>query len=724
MDVDYEKFLHLLDGKQFLLHHCLKSSETFLILENPQQANRLNNAIPGLKLSETKSRPTVEEALVLSPYLDYKESRVETVLQCFSDLYTLFAGSDSGIVISFTPASQDHVLSVKHKIEHELSRKEVKLTVPLDGPGSGSVQNDLYYDSDERRVLSSMLEMLNSSLMNNGTAYNVIIVVTSPSPEILHYIRSKLFISESFKLGQRNLEKIYAVVPRFNSTPFSMQRAALMLSFSDSIPRKSAIETSFLTGEGTLSLGTYMDKGILETSKPAAIPMQNLNLGLMITGLPGAGKSFAAMGIMEKALLSSRPLSMVLAPTDEWNDFGEKLSMKIIRLYDKGSRINFFRCSAEINIERFYENLAMLMASASAAGPYRGPMEKCLLAAFRGVYSKTHNPDPLLVYEAIENAIVERHAKRTNTGIKYTKHGENIMAALQSLRLMLFKRPFAYADGLEFGELLRKGVVFDLSLVSNAMKPFFYALILNQAYSFADSFDTCGDNKLRMMLCVEEAQLIFDSENESAASLDLRQRIQDFRKKGICLSIITHSVTDIDVSIRRLCQNKLYFRQSADAVKLAVADLVFSEEMKEAVADKLKTLEQRVCAASYVISISGVKQPANPVFLKTEVLSLPRNTTLPLSNGEAETPTFIKMVDEREEPLKSCKARIFYVGEEVFSGETDGNGVLRIEGLLLEKKYRLVLPGEKKKDVRCLTILGGITQTIRLEQAASGKSSA
>jgi hypothetical protein len=154
----------------------------------------------------------------------------------------------------------------------------------------------------------------------------------------------------------------------------------------------------------------------------------------------------------------------------------------------------------------------MLIASASNAGPYKNSLEKALLAAFHKVYKLVKDPDPQEVYEAIEEAIIEQHGKRTNVGVKYTKHGENTMAALENLRLMLSRPEFAQRNGIDFSKLVKSGVVFDLSEVSNNMKTFFYALILNQVYNIADTFAEDGDDKLRLLIVLEEAQLAFGDE--------------------------------------------------------------------------------------------------------------------------------------------------------------------------------------------------------------------
>ncbi|MCL5008275.1 MAG: hypothetical protein M1156_00070 [Candidatus Marsarchaeota archaeon] len=441
---------------------------------------------------------------------------------------------------------------------------------------------------------------------------------------------------------------------------------------------------------------------------------QNLNLGLILAGLPGTGKSFAAMGILRQSFIGEKPMSIVISPTEEWNGFGKTAGMEVVRIYDHNVRLNFLKCEDGVNKEKFYENLAMLMASASGAGPYREPMEKCLLAAFRRVYSLCTDPDPLYVYEEIENAVIDRHAKRTAAGVKYTKHGENIMAGLENLRQMLFKPQFAYQGGMNFRQLLEKGVVFDLSPVSNTMKPFFYALILNQAYGFADTFDVHGDQSLRMFICIEEAQLIFDNEEQSAANRDLKQRIQDFRKRGVCLAMLTHSANDIEISIRRLCQTKLYFRQSTESARYAAADLLFGQDVNDDIIDSLKKLRQQTCIASYMTIKNGSKEPSSSVFIRPLLVNISDAYKPDEIKAYAAPATGIRILSREGVGLHNT-IEVFYAGEKIYKGVPDSEGRVCIEGLLKDKRYKVAMYGAKKKDTRFFDAYGGTDNVITVD---------
>lgn len=703
-----------------MMVYDLKNRSTLLVIQDQNIKEKIEAVMTGAVLEALENYTKMENPIILLPFTNYStnlRNGVELV-QTFQDLYQVLQKSDSFITLSFVPCELNYLKSIKKKVEHELSGKEIRITRLLNSEligKSASTQSELYYGSDERQMLLSMLNSINESMLQNGMSYRVSIAVSRPLIPIMQYLKSRVHILESFKSRAHDLPSVFTESFNIPSMPFSINHCSTLLCFSDTIKRKALLPTNFSGSFGEIALGTYVKSSVFDTGEPVFMPLQCLNLGLIVAGLPGTGKSYAAMNILNQIMSSKKPPALVISPTEEWNNIGESLDMEIIDVYHCNFHINFFKCNYLASKEKFYENLAMLMASASCAGPYQGPMEKCLLAAFRKVYSVTNDPDPSDVYYAIQDAVIERHAKRSNTGIKYTKHGENIIAALENLRQMLFKPQFAYPGGIDFIEILKKGAVFDLSSVSNSMKPFFYAMILNQTYSFADSIDVSNDDKLRMFICIEEAQLIFDNIEQSAASLDLRQRIQDFRKKGICLAILTHSVNDISVGIRRLCQTKLYFRQSTDSVKYAANDLVFKQELYDNIVDRLKTLEQRICAASYMAMSGSSKEPASPVFLKSKELCMPykisSKTTL---INLVKTVTNICVINKEEKPIPCIMAEIQYVGEKVFSGITDKEGMLFVEGLFPEKTYRLLVFGEKKRDTRLFHILGSTKNVIKL----------
>lgn len=719
-DLNTRQFLDSLLGRPFILCHDLMRRETQLIFE--KRENAIDCGRTSIELERIDLDVQERQFKLLTFYsMPSKQGEDDGLAHPFTDVYSVLGDLRARLFITFMPASGAMIQRMKDDVEGRLSRMDIRSTKQagrgLFG-GGATTHSDLYYDSDDRRLLSSMLGMLNDVTLSNCASYRVGIIIERNqfADVLMRYIKLKALVMDECDVKMEQFGDVFRTINQRNFIPFSYAAASSLVDVSERVRRIGTVSTRIQETSGDIAIGTYLDNAVGSTKESVALDQRAFNLGTLITGLPGTGKSTTAMSIVKQIAEKERPRLVVISPNEEWNGFGRAKGLEIINPYTSDVRINFFGCCSDINIAQFYENLAMLMASASNAGPYRNSIEKCLLAAFPKIYGTTRNPDPQTVYEQIEEEIIEQHAKRTNTSVRYTKHGENVRAALEDLRLILMKPQFAYRDGVDFGEIMRKGVIFDLSSVSNKMKPLFYALILNQVYSISDTLDLHGDSELRLLICIEEAQLIFGSEELSAATLDLGQRIQNFRKKGIALLLVTHNATSINLDIRRLCQNKLYFRQSSDVARYAANDLMFEEAIYSKVIDKLKTLEQFTCALTY-FNVSGKRKvPESTIFVQT----------LPYFCEESEqkkqrrkrksmlTAMSIKLIGPLGLPLENSRIELYYLGEKLFSGLTDSSGTVRFENALRGRRYRAVVIGEKRRYDRAFEIEGSESAEIRL----------
>lgn len=717
-------FLDSLLGLQFMLYHEFSTGNTFLITDKENLVDRVESTMLGFKADRMVDKQFGTQNLLYVVGFDPNMGDRMNLISPLEDMYNVLKGLSSGLFVSFVPADIKYVESMKRRVEEILSSGDIRMTKNFGNKPlsvlSGSVQSEVYYDSDQRKGYITMLDTLNEAMLNNGSSYKISLILENLKTEdcrlINDYLKRKLSVLEERSLKARDLGDLYGIARTKDAFCFSQNGSTRLVNFSGSIRRLKIMQTRTnpeIFKNGDISLGFYLDGSVNETGKEVRTEVSTLNLGTLITGLPGSGKTFASMNILKQVIGLGQTEVVIIAPTEEWVAFGLENGMEVISLYGSGTKVNFFRCGEQTDVVKFYENLAMLIAHASNSGPYRNSIEKCLLSAFNRIYSKTKNPDPLEVYEEIEEAIIEKHGKRSSLGVKYTKHGENVRAGIESLRLMLLKPQFAYAEGLDFEKILNKGVIFDLSKISNSMKPFFYALVLNQVYANAEEFDLNGNDKLRMLICLEEAQLIFDNDEQSAATMDLRQRIQDFRKKGIGVMLITHSVNDINLRIRRLCQTKMYFRQSADSVGEAADDLITDDKILEDLADKFKSLEHRTCVLNYISCINGVKSPADSVFVRIPKYPLSGETIHYNYPVEPLPETRIVIVDENNCPIPEKIVEVDYVGQRVFKGRTDKEGSLLLEDLLKNRRYRLFVFGEKKRDTKSFEILGGRETVIK-----------
>ena len=707
-------------NSKFMMLHDTSAGSTSIITDSPTVGTAMHNfgisandADDGWADGSSKRFKAFATYLFEDNTLLHKESGREQESK-LSDMYAILNGTGARIITVFCPSEIRSTTKIKKEIEKDISEMEVRATRnarPLLENRDYSTQVEIYHDSDKKRVLGSALNMLNDIIMSNGTSYRfyVLIELSAGAEEAERYLKSKLLILEETEITAKSISELYANIEKVNCIPFSIDACSRLLSFSDRIRKLPAIKTSFNASENGIVIGSYVQNGIKSTDERLCIMKESLNLGAIVSGLPGSGKTLSAKSITGQIAKEGDTKIIIISPNDEWDGFGHSNGLEVIRIYNSQKPINFFRCDSTINAERFYEDLSMLIASASNAGPYRNSIEKVLLSAFNKSYKDTKDPDPNTVYSNIELAVIEQHAKVTNTSIKYTKHGENIKAALQNLRLIISRPEFAYNNGIDFRSIIEKGAVFDLSNVSNNMKPFFYALILNQVYGFAESFDIYGDSKLRMLICLEEAQVVFSNDAESAANQDLENRVQNFRKKGVGLFLITHNATDISPRIRRLLQFKMYFRQSADVAKYAANDLIFNEAEDTEIVKKMKVLGQRICAVSYIGMDGNRKVPETSVFVEVPEVAeeeLPAESGTRISSSRLSDTKFI-IKNKEGAAVSDASVQLLYLGERIAESTTGKDGSTVFTGMLVDKRYELAVLGEKKKDTKRFSVYGG-----------------
>ncbi len=621
-DLSRRFILDYMAGRGFMFHHDLLNSRTAMIVED-EHVGRVNASGIGFNVAQRSEGPAVVDSEFLCiPIAAFapKDPRRQGTYP-LDGIYGMFPGLETDIFTSFFPAGIGEVTRFKHDAEDRMSRMEVRLSQSTNYRDVGintSTATDSYYQSHEKNLLQMTLDNIGEVLLSKGASYKVsfLIRMSDRAGDIVNYLKSNAVILGQQRFRARNVHELYYKAKAIWSLPLSYANATQAMGFSGRITRMNRVRTGEIGAGGDMRIGRYLDSAISEVDEPVSISSASLNLGTLITGLPGVGKTKLAQSLIEQASGISARVA-VISPTGEWNGFGRKNSFSVGTLGKTSSRINLFRCESS-NRRKFYENLAMLVATGCNSGPYKNSVEKCLLSAFSKVYAKTNSPDPQLVYEEIEEAIIEQHGKRTSTSVKYTKHGENARAALESLRQLLMMPQFAYSDGMSFAELVAKGAVFDLAEISNSSKPLVYAMILNQLYNMCDQFDLNGNDKIRLVLCLEESQLVFNADDESGATIDLRQRIQNFRKTGVGLMLITHNIIDISPGIRRLCQNKFYFRQSSDVAKYAANDLVFDELDYDKIIMILKTMGQKECAVNAITIRNGKRIVSNSILSRID----------------------------------------------------------------------------------------------------------
>ena len=619
-DFQKEQILERIGSRGFALEYDLGARKTSLHIASDDARNVIDaveGSLPGLAFSQVQERTggAKRKAVLFSAY----RKMVEHDELQLSDVFNFGAASGS-ICLVFVPETYEKAEREKAYVEKVLSRtavRESSSTFSTKERGSTSSQRELYVNTEETAMLKELIESVDESILSNGMLYKMFVAAVDAPQAAIEYIASKFLILDSGGEAVTSVEELISLAAGRRSLPFGSGYVRRFLNFYGNHSIRYALRTVHPETYGDLEFGTIMTDAVRESGVGVKIDSSTLNLGTIISGLPGSGKTRIAMHVLDTLIRTAHMRIIVIAPTDEWDSFALSHGMHLIRLCDGTVPLNPFRCPDGVELGRFTNDLAMILAAASDAGPYRRPLEKCLVNAFGRAYANGERaPEPARAYEEIQEAIIRLHGRRTNTGVKYTKHGENIKSSLEHLAAILRMPEYSVKDGIKIEELLDRGVVFDISRASIKTMAYFYALILNQAYATASLLDSNGDGMLRMLICVEEAQMVFGDET-SAAVEDIKYRLQDFRKRGIGLMLLVHNIIDIDAGIRRLCQTKLYLKQAADVAPMAARDLVFSYADDEKVAAKLKHLDSRIGAFSFVVRNGNEKAAADTIFIKT-----------------------------------------------------------------------------------------------------------
>lgn len=627
-DIDKNLILETIGNNKFLLIYDFSNKKIYLGFDS-KIAYKINENIKRV-ISGFETEDASIDILNqkdFSVILAYRQ--IESIYDQFlSDIFEI--NQKTGFfAIFFVPVDNEEAQKSKKYIENTLSKKSLKETIStnsgfLNKYATKSSHNDLFDKSEETLFFNEILNSLNIALISNNLKHKLFFII-SKEEEIKNYLNSRFLILNEFNVTNKNIIELLNNLLNYKTFAFGNDYTKKLLNFNGQFRINYIIPGIFPFSNGDIPIGTYMKNGVYETETKININITTMNLGFILTGLPGSGKTNEAMSIFDsinkyyKGKNNKKPAIVIISPTDEWNEFAVNHNMYLIRLFKDKIPINFFRLPEYANKEKFYSDLAMILSSASKSGPYENPMEKCMVDAFRQSYKKSKNPNPIDIYNEIENSIIKFHAKKNNIGVQYTKHGENIRSALENLRDILNRIEYSLKNTIKLEDLFEQGIIFDISNASNNDKAFTYALILNQVYSFISKFDTQGDNELRFIICIEEAQLIFEKSRlkESAAVKDLKFRIQDFRKRGVSLMLLTHNVNNIDPEIRRLCQLKLYLKQPPDIAEIASQDLVFTYSNEEEIISKLKHLNSRIGAFNYIIKNKAEKIANDTIFIKT-----------------------------------------------------------------------------------------------------------
>ncbi len=717
--LDKQVLLEHIGRNPFGIIYSFSDATTNILLGsgNPYELRLgIESAISGLEFEESEAE--VNPSYKTAFFTFYKSIEVFRA-SLLSDIFS--TGIYEGMLgLVFIPVYGQELEKGKKAIERILENSPSRVSFSsktLLGNSKGdsySEQHEVFSSSEETIMLKEALDEINRSVISNGMAYKISIFYNVPEPSearLEQYLDSKFLLFKKEQAKVSAVGETFEISKRLASIPFGAIMASELIGFYGNVGISYVISSRAICNSEGIMLGTpsYSFGG---NQGKVRIDKKFFNLGFIVSGLPGSGKTSEAMGIISQ-LNSDETIPktkiVVLAPTNEWSEFGYANKMNVVRLCNDRTPINFFKPPKGVDRGHFYQDLAMLIASASESGPYQKPLEKCLLNAFRRYYGTHDETDPTKLFNEIEESIIELHGKRTNVGVKYTKHGENIKSSLEGLIEILQFKEYSGTEGLDIEKAIDQGLVFDVSAISVQMKVFFYALILNQIYALASKFALDGDDKLRLLICVEEAQMLF-KDPKSATVIDLKSRIQDFRKLGVGLMLLVHSVTDIDSGIRRLCQLKLYLKQSPDVAETAAEDLIFYNVEDDDVIAKLKHLESGTGALNYIIERNGIKTNPDTVFVKTiPHQNLIAPAVYPSASSAEETEkspnTWIIIVPVSKKLPEYCRIR--FLGAFMLELTVDPENPKVEANLVKDREYAIEFLNDKRKVISSGKFIGG-----------------
>ncbi len=503
----------------------------------------------------------------------------------FETLFSALNGKNCHLTIGFQPVSTSELEKERAQFEKILSidsssRQGATHDAIMAKNHSHATTTAIVEKTDQTRIAAEIVTMINDAKTQNDAINRVSIYGTGPDAPLLKKMLETRYMTHEEKL--RDVQKARFKLPLPHGEIMSGQYAAEFIHFDPAhaktqtaIPLETITKDALNTG---ILLGKELKNAIKPTERTIHLHPDALMLHGLITGLNGMGKTTLAHQIASDCLKNNVPV-ITFSPDKEWTRLARSSpNLYIIPLYDSVP-FNLVRCPDNTPVQQYYQNLALWLGKAMNAGPYTQPLIKTMLAAFTELYRKKPEPTLEEVYDAIEEATESAFGIRLASGeFKMDKYGHNIKSSLENLRQILLKQNYQAKKGVKIEDCIKNGAVFDASEVSELLKPLFYAFLYSQIFSYVlKNYDEKARH-LRLLLCMEEAHLVFKNDEEHEAkhlTQDLENKLGLLRKRGIGLLFITHFSDQLNESIQRYTQNKISFRQDSHSIDQTIKDLAF-----------------------------------------------------------------------------------------------------------------------------------------------------
>jgi len=576
--------------------------------------------------------PFKHTATIQEPFALHKEDMKKTERSLITDLPMAFRDSDCYLLVSFIPEGRDALNEVKRQWEDELSRltpvsREGVSIQGGDSQRSHFTERMKYEETDVAMVAAELLAMCDNALLRSDAVYSVSVIGWGERAELLkQHLKGKYWgICEKVRVN----EELRNCMPIEGGEILSGEYASLFVNFAPEFAREEIsleikeIPRNFLSkGRSSIEVGNELLKGV-RRHRGIYLDSMSYNTNILIVGQQRMGKTMLAKRIARHAVSEGAGV-IVFSPSSEWNAVAKsRKGMLVLKL---SSRIpfNLVRCPPGVRREQFYQDLALLLANAMGAGPYTNPIRNVMLNSFTSLYARDKELGIVDIYDGVHSSVVEFYS---HEGKSFGKFGQNIRASLENLRQIMLKEQFRMKDGVRIEDCIRDGAVFDMSGCSELERALLYAFILAQVYScIMSNFDEKGDRELRLLLVLEEAQMVFRRQGregvsiEASATADLEKKLGMFGKRGVGMMLITHFADQLSDIVRRHAQTHFYFKQDVDSLESALKDLKFNpseEELWRNASAKLLSLPTGVAACRAVHINDGERIEVGPFLMKS-----------------------------------------------------------------------------------------------------------
>ena len=251
------------------------------------------------------------------------KSQYQAPVYYLDNVYRIFRSLRINAFTAFSAPPEAEISVLAASLEDRISRIEVRSSysdIQTHGPTS-SRSTDSYYQSFERELLSRLIDNLTEVQMARMSAYKVAFVIelANGHEQVIDFLKANSVLFGTRKIAINGVSDLMRWPRAAAAIPLSYSNASFALTLSDRIRRIPYLRATNSSAVGDIVIGSELD-GASEGSHGITMSSHVMNLGTMIAGLPGTGKTKSAMLMIGQALKPGIRLA-IISPTGEWNGF-------------------------------------------------------------------------------------------------------------------------------------------------------------------------------------------------------------------------------------------------------------------------------------------------------------------------------------------------------------------------------------------------------------------